>query len=524
MDGGRRSATSVTRLSRNDQSAADSDRCLELLLDLVNGEARRLHPRRELDERPQEVADNGLSRHQQEGPVEVPVPVSIRRGVGALERVCAQVVKPRYPGVELAFKLGLGLTILVTTCFVFLPWISQVVFTGIGQERTLRFVWLVAALMGAGALSEVVEIEAIVGAFFAGLGLNRLVPNRSELMERTEFLASALFIPMFLVSVGDKINPEVIADPETLAYAAAFLGAVVVGKASAAMLAGRAFHFSPTEVGAMFSLSIAQAAATLAATIVGVEAGILDEQFLNAAIVVVTATLFIASVTAVRFGQKLPTSAASESRLGDAVIVPILPGVELAPLLALAARIALADGGVVRPIEINEGGMTPDARKKRAEEIQRLASTLGIDCEPVVRIDRSVEEGLRSAAIQYDGTMVLIPRHERGLIPAFFSQDDAMGLARSLPVPVALASVAASAENPSRVVIMFHQQDLVPVRHGARTAVVQVARHIAGSAMPIIVVTGNEASSLDEEMDRRSKLRPPESPPGPSSTASPATY
>ena len=274
----------------------------------------------------------------------------------------------------------------------------------------------------------------------------------------------------------------------------------------------------------MFSLSIAQAAATLAATIVGVEAGILDEQFLNAAIVVVTATLFIASVTAVRFGQKLPTSAASESRLGDAVIVPILPGVELAPLLALAARIALADGGVVRPIEINEGGMTPDARKKRAEEIQRLASTLGIDCEPVVRIDRSVEEGLRSAAIQYDGTMVLIPRHERGLIPAFFSQDDAMGLARSLPVPVALASVAASAENPSRVVIMFHQQDLVPVRHGARTAVVQVARHIAGSAMPIIVVTGNEASSLDEEMDRRSKLRPPESPPGPSSTASPATY
>lgn len=394
-------------------------------------------------------------------------------------------------GAELALKLGVGLGLLVLTCFVFLPWISQVVFTGIGRERTLRFVWLVAALMGAAALAEFVEIETIVGAFFAGLGLNRLVPNRSELMERTEFFASALFIPMFLISVGDKIDPEVIADLETLGYAAIFLGAVVIGKATAAWLAGRAYHFSAAEVGAMFSLSVAQAAATLAATIVGVEAGILDEQFLNAAIVVVAATLFIASVTAERFGRRLPTSAASESRLGDVVIVPVLPGVELEPLIAVAALIAAADGGVVRPIEVSEGQMTPDARRKRAEEIRRLASAHGIDCEPIVRVDSSVEEGLRHATIQYDGTMVLMPPRERGVIPSFFRQDDTMGLARTLPVPVALTS-AAAATMPQRVIVAFDRHDLGPAQDSARSATLEIARHIAASGIQTqIVIEGS---------------------------------
>ena len=40
-------------------------------------------------------------------------------------------------------------------------------------------------------VAEVVGIEGIVGAFFAGLALNRLVPNRGALMDRVEFFGAA---------------------------------------------------------------------------------------------------------------------------------------------------------------------------------------------------------------------------------------------------------------------------------------------------------------------------------------------
>ena len=95
----------------------------------------------------------------------------------------------------LVLGLGLSLAVLFAACFLVLPWLSRRFFEGIGQERILRFVWLVAALMGAAELAEAMGIEGIVGAFFAGIGLNRLVPNRSALMERTHFFASSLFIP-----------------------------------------------------------------------------------------------------------------------------------------------------------------------------------------------------------------------------------------------------------------------------------------------------------------------------------------
>ena len=57
-------------------------------------------------------------------------------------------------------------------------------------------------------------VESIVGAFFAGLALNRLVPNRGTLMQSIEFVGAALLVPLFLISVGMLVDPAVVADPE----------------------------------------------------------------------------------------------------------------------------------------------------------------------------------------------------------------------------------------------------------------------------------------------------------------------
>ncbi len=61
----------------------------------------------------------------------------------------------------------------------------------------------------AAVLAELAGIEAIIGAFFAGLALNKLIPHASAMMNRVEFVGNAIFIPFFLISVGMLIDFKV---------------------------------------------------------------------------------------------------------------------------------------------------------------------------------------------------------------------------------------------------------------------------------------------------------------------------
>ena len=68
-------------------------------------------------------------------------------------------------------------------------------------------------------LAQLIGLEAILGAFFAGLVLNRYIPAASPLMGSIEFVGNALFIPYFLISVGMMINLNVVFEQNTLIIA-----------------------------------------------------------------------------------------------------------------------------------------------------------------------------------------------------------------------------------------------------------------------------------------------------------------
>ena len=226
-------------------------------------------------------------------------------------------------GFELVVQIVLGLGILLAFCFGILPLVSRWFFRTLGHERTLRYVYVLGALLAAGTLAEVVGIEAIVGAFFAGLALNRLVPNEGQFMERIEFFGSALLIPLFLVSVGTVIDPSVLFDAGTLGVALVFTIACIGGKLVASLTTKPLFGYSWNEVGIAFSLSVAQAAATLAATFVGLRIGLLDTSAVNAIMLVIIVSLVASSVTARRFGALVPVPRADEGRLGRCVVVHV---------------------------------------------------------------------------------------------------------------------------------------------------------------------------------------------------------
>jgi Kef-type K+ transport system membrane component KefB len=160
-------------------------------------------------------------------------------------------------------------------------------------------------------------LEGIVGAFFAGLALNRLVPSGTELMERVEFVGVALLIPFFLLSTGMLLDPAQFAKPAVLVLAGASLAIVCAGKAAASFLAGRLAGFNPDEMRLVFGLTIAQAAATLAAVTIGTEVGIFTDRLLSAALVVVLVTVVVSGVVTRNAARKLsgepePPAAAAE--------------------------------------------------------------------------------------------------------------------------------------------------------------------------------------------------------------------
>jgi len=153
-----------------------------------------------------------------------------------------------------ALPLWLGLILVTVFCLVILPRLTQWVFTHLFVTRTHRFVWLLTAMAAGAAVGLLGGIEGLVGAFLAGIGMNRAVPARSELMERVEFVGNAVLVPAFLVSVGISIDPRALIEPDTLLNALVFTGVILVGKSIPALIAGRRFKFSGAETAIMFTL------------------------------------------------------------------------------------------------------------------------------------------------------------------------------------------------------------------------------------------------------------------------------
>lgn len=383
--------------------------------------------------------------------------------------------------------VGIGLALLGGWCFIVLPRAVRWSTVAIGQERTLRFLVVISAALSAAVVAHVFGIEGIVGAFFAGLALNRLVPNGGPLMESVEFVGSSIFIPAFLVSVGLLVDLAVMFQPATLGLAAVFLVAVLGGKAMAAAVAGRGFRFGGAQVGVMFSLTVAQAAATLAAVSVGTSIGLVGDDVLNATIVVVIVSLIAASVTASRFAPRVP-AAVEEKALGAAVVVPVDEAEAAARVVGLARRIAEPDGGVVLPIHVLEdarGEQAAAAARRTAREIDAAVRGVGLEAEPSLVVARSLVQGVRNTILQHGGTLIVLERAP-DLGPSDYvlgGRVDAFVASSTAPVVVAMLR-----DDPlERVVVALARGDLAVERRIDLRLTLEVAARLERSKLDLVV-------------------------------------
>src|SRR5206468_7006869 len=165
-------------------------------------------------------------------------------------------------------EIVVGFAVLIAVGLFALPWIVDAALRRWGSDGVTRWLLMIVALLLMAMLAQVFGIEGIVGAFFAGLGLNVLVPNDGPSMERVEFFGTAVFVPVFLVSIGLLLDPSVMFTGETLGLAGLVCAGALGGKAIACWVAGALLRFNRPERAAMFVLTAPQAAATLAVTLI----------------------------------------------------------------------------------------------------------------------------------------------------------------------------------------------------------------------------------------------------------------
>lgn len=156
------------------------------------------------------------------------------------------------------------------------------------REPISEFMVVMLMLVGSALLADWAGLEGILGAFLCGVSLNRLLPNRSPLMGRINFMGNSVFVPLFLISVGLMINIEAFwSSWTTIIIAVVMILTKLMGKSLAAWIAQGVFRFSKHERQLVFGLSHATAAGTLAIVTIAYQMGIVSSEVLNAAVLMI---------------------------------------------------------------------------------------------------------------------------------------------------------------------------------------------------------------------------------------------
>ena len=308
------------------------------------------------------------------------------------------------------------------------------------SDAVMQFIFVLAILFLSAALAELVGLEGIFGAFFAGLVLNRYIPHVSPLMNRIEFIGNAIFIPYFLIGVGMLINVRLLFEGGSILWVVACMVVFgTLGKALAAYLSASLFRLPRTSGHMMFGLTSAHAAGAIAMVIVGMglKSGsgrpLVSESMLNGIVIMILFTCIISSVVtdwAARVITLRDKQLPSESMVDDdeKILVPVKYKEYATRLMSIA--IMARNPKLHRPI-VALNVVYDDTNMRRnqeegahiLEQIQRYAAGSDVPLQTQVRVAANIANGIKHAFKEFQASEILIGMHmHEDVSPKFWGQ------------------------------------------------------------------------------------------------------
>ena len=340
------------------------------------------------------------------------------------------------------FWIRLGVSILIFALIVLFgfPFIGRWFFKHVHDNISQYIFVLVMVFLGS-FLAQVAGMEAIIGAFLSGLALNRLIPQSSPLMNRVEFVGNAIFIPFFLLGVGMLIDYRTFFTSfETIKVGLIMIIVATAAKYIAAWMTQKTFHLSTDQRSVIFGLSNAQAAATLAAVMVGYNVitgtdangepiRLLNESVLNGTILMILVTCTIASFAAQKGAHNIAAQDISDKeenkKESEHILIPVSneKTVEELVNLSLAIKSPQNKNGLFALKVIDNHHSDEKALKQSRRVLQTAVNTAAatdIRMKDLLRYDLSISNAIASVVKEREITDLVVGLHKEKDIPAAF--------------------------------------------------------------------------------------------------------
>lgn len=318
-------------------------------------------------------------------------------------------------------QLSVSLVVFFAGVWVIVPRIGRWFFRNLSEESYFEFLFVMSVLFVCAYLATFAGIEAIVGAFLAGLVLNRLVPANGTLMNRVEFVGNALFIPFFLLSIGMLVDVRVVFEtPRSVVIGGSLVVMTLVTKYVAAWLTGRYYGFSRDEIAGMFGLSLGQAAAALAIVLVAFETGVpgFGQEMINAVVLLILAASLLSPVFVERAGNAIlevrELSRDDPDATPHRILVPFSQDAHYGTRL-LDVALALRAEGSTEPlytVTVVQHGRDVDVALAAAEsslrDFEAYVSAAEVPIETQTRVAHSPASGIVRTAVENRITTIVI--------------------------------------------------------------------------------------------------------------------
>ncbi|MFS8924833.1 cation:proton antiporter [Synechococcus sp. B60.1] len=324
----------------------------------------------------------------------------------------------------------LGSLLLYAAAVLFgVDWLGQRFFRVTGSEEGNQFLFVLLALFVAALGAQWIGVEKIIGAFLAGLAVNDVL-REGSVKEKIVFVGSILFIPVFFVDIGLLLDLRAFLQTlSSLWLILSILLGLTLSKYAAAQLCQWLYHYTPAQKLMMWSLSLPQVAATLAATLVGYRVGLLNAEVLNSVVVLMLVTATLGPILTTRAATQMAREE-EQGRLpsgaGVSVAQPPQPYVVVVPLanpeteenlLEMACLLAKHEGGRVVPLAVATGHLHMDSpllqdSLEHGEGLLRRAvefcQALGVEVTPLSRIDSHVAQGISHASREQNASLIVM--------------------------------------------------------------------------------------------------------------------
>lgn len=304
-------------------------------------------------------------------------------------------------------KLIVSLSVFGIAVLWLVPLVSRWVFKTIAGDGGTQYIYVLAMVFASAFMAKLAGIEPIIGAFLAGLALNRLIPQSSALLNRIHFVGNNIFIPFFLINVGMIVDVSAFfKGNEALIVAITIVVVALITKWLAAFLTQKLYKLSVIEGNLLFGLSTAHAAAILAVALVGFNLGLLNENVLNGTIVLILVSCLISSFVTERAARKLTVIESEKSAImndiTDRILIPVSNTANVEPLIEFI--IAIKDPLSTEPVypltvvtDDDEAKTTVSRNSKTLEKAFNRISGGETKIQMVTRIDLNIASGIARA-------------------------------------------------------------------------------------------------------------------------------